>query len=594
MSSNFIQNIQINNLNKRVNALSTEVANIVVGGAPVISGDIDMNNNSIKEIDQLIFNSANALEDIDGVLTFNNQSLAKESDLANYQLKTSNDNLDMNGHMINNINGFELIDNTNNGAIKNFTLINGGLVSSNEEDVRLYLYTNESGDLPYNLNCGGNLLSNVGSIGFTNNSSVLTTSDGVNLNFDGNKIAQYALTDDINGQNQHGLRQITGVQLTAGGGLTFGTQNELAVNQTSQLLTYNNDVVITASDLATYLPPPEWVGTATTSLNMQNYNITNITNLTAGAVNPNSINFNNDTSKKLTYLNGNLQFQGATVLTSSDLASYLPASSFYPTADQDLNLNEYSIRNGSVGEFNAINLAGNTNYHLSATADGLLYNSNVVITENNLDSKLPSVVNAFTQINFNSDSNCDLTGITDGLFYRGLQIATLQEIEAFGIEYSSQNAQQHAIYNLSGVGFNTSDLQLTMNNTGDALWSGATILTSANTNIPPANQSYSVNNQNSLILPTISINANSTTYLKGTVVSSTFVIEFSAIALNIGGTDPVFIADSQTTTMIYEASNSTFNEVYFNETNAGVYFAISFKSNITDTILCKIEKMSNI
>ena len=53
--SNFIQNIQINNLNKRVNALATEVANIVVGGAPVISGDIDMNNNSITEIEQLIY-----------------------------------------------------------------------------------------------------------------------------------------------------------------------------------------------------------------------------------------------------------------------------------------------------------------------------------------------------------------------------------------------------------------------------------------------------------------------------------------------------------------------------------------------------------
>jgi hypothetical protein len=591
--SNFFENLKLNNLQKKVNALATEVSNIIVGGAPVISGDIDMNNNSIKEIEQLIFNSGNAFIENNGIMTFANKELLTTNDLIPYQLQTSNSDFDLNNHKLWNINGLEIIDNTVPGTTKNFTLINGGLVSADGADTRLYLYTNESGDQPHYLNFGTYALENVGSIEFGTNGSSLTSTDGESLLYNGREIASYQLLDDINGQNQHSLRQITGIQMTSGGGLTFGTQNELTVDPDSQNLTYNNVPIVNASDFQSYLPPPQWVNTATSSLNMQNYNITNINNLVSGAVGPNSINFNNDTSKKLTVLNGDLQYQGATVITNSDFASYLPPANFYPTANQDLNMNNYSIRDASVGEFNAINLAGNTNYHLSATADGLLYNNNVVITESNIDSNLPSVVNAFTRINFNSDSNCDLTGITDGLFYRGLQLAYMQDVEAVGLEYNSQNAQQNAIYNLSGVGFSASDLQLTMNNDGDALWSGATILTSANTNIPPANQTYNVSDQSSLILPNISINPNSVNYIKGTIIGSSFVVEVSAVAINVGGEDPAWVVDTQTTNIIYGPSNSTFNEVFFNATNAGVYLAIQFKEPITDTIAAKIEKVYN-
>ena len=59
-----------------MNAWASEVSAIIVGGAPVISGDLDMNNNSISEIDQLVFNSGYALTVNNGNLTYDNYQIS--------------------------------------------------------------------------------------------------------------------------------------------------------------------------------------------------------------------------------------------------------------------------------------------------------------------------------------------------------------------------------------------------------------------------------------------------------------------------------------------------------------------------------------
>jgi hypothetical protein len=278
--SNFIQSIQINNLNKKVNALATEVSNIIVGGAPVISGDIDMNNNSISEIDQLIFNSGRALIDENGTLNFNNENIIGESQLANYQAKVSSDNLDMNNFSLFNVNGFQVVDNTNGGTTKDFTLINGGLVSNNGSDVRLYLYVNESLEFPTNLDFHLYPLRNVGSIEFQNGGT-LTSTDNSSVLFNGNELAAYTMTNDFNGVNQYALRQIANLTLTSGGGLLFGgVQNKLVPDaDDDSTLLYQNIPIITASNISDYFPAPVFVPEATSSLNMGNYNITNTNGL---------------------------------------------------------------------------------------------------------------------------------------------------------------------------------------------------------------------------------------------------------------------------------------------------------------------------
>ena len=557
-TSNFIQTIQISNLTKKYNALATTVSNIIVDGAPVIQGDVDMNGNSIVEIDQLVFNTNHALADDNGTLQFANKNVVIEDDLENYQLKVADANLDMNNHSLLNVNGFQLIDNTSAGATHDFTLINGGLVSNDSADVRIYLYTNESAGFPSNLDFRDYPLSNVGPIHFSGG-SVLAASDDTGISVNGNEITTYTLQNDLNGVNQYALRQVSTVQITSGGGVLFGgVQNKLVPDADDDTtLLYQNIPIITSNNISDYAPPPVFVSTANSNLNMGNYNITNCNNAVSAAVGTNSINFNNDPSKKLTVLGGDLQYQGATVLTNSDIASYIPAPSFVATANADLNMNNYAVRDCTVGEFNSINFAGNSNYHLSATADGLLYN--------------------------------------------GVQVASINDVQDNSIIFNNIDAKQNKLTNLSGVGFgggsnpqNLESTPLTMSNTGDLLWNESIILTEANSNIPPANVIYQCTDSMGIITNTITINPNSMNYLKGTAVGSTFVIEFSAIAINIGGDDPAFIPDSETTNIIHAPSDTAFDLVGFNATSAGVYFGIAFKQPTTDTIVIKIENINNL
>jgi hypothetical protein len=557
MSSNFIQNVQINNLGKKLNALATQVANLQVSGSDVIAGDIDMNNNSIVELNQLVFNSGHALVDDVGRLVFANNDVVVSNDLDSYQLKVANGNLDMNNNSILNVNGFQIVDNTESGAIKDFTLINGGLVSNNSADVRLYLYANESADYPSYLNFRTYPIENVGSVEFTGGAT-LTSTDNETLMFNNNEVATYTLSNDINGVNQYGIRQVSNVSITNGGGVLFGgVQNKLVpeADNESNLL-YQNVALVSASNISDYLPDPVFVGTATSNLNMGNYSIINTNAMVSQSVGTNSLNFNNDPSKKLTVLGGDLQYQGSNVVLASDFNSYLPAPSFISTATTDLNMNNYNVNLADLGQFNAIN--------------------------------------------FNANSDYCLNVVSDLLTFRGGPLATVSDIYDTSIIFNNIDCKQHSFTNLSGIGFgggndpqNLEAVQLTMSPDGNLLWNEYVVLNEANSNVQPAPTIYNVSDANSLLTNNITLNPNSFNYFTGLAVGSTFCVKFEALATNIGGDDPAWVPETQSTSIIYESSDTSFESFNFNATNAGVYFAIGLKPNTTDAILLKYENYNN-
>jgi hypothetical protein len=53
--SSFINNIKLNNLTHKVNLLQSDITALEVGTVPPIRGDLDMNNNNVKDVNNLIF-----------------------------------------------------------------------------------------------------------------------------------------------------------------------------------------------------------------------------------------------------------------------------------------------------------------------------------------------------------------------------------------------------------------------------------------------------------------------------------------------------------------------------------------------------------
>ena len=53
--SSYINGIKLNNLTHRVNTLQSDITALEVGTIPPIHGDLDMNNNNVKDVNNLIF-----------------------------------------------------------------------------------------------------------------------------------------------------------------------------------------------------------------------------------------------------------------------------------------------------------------------------------------------------------------------------------------------------------------------------------------------------------------------------------------------------------------------------------------------------------
>ena len=356
--SNFITDLKVNNLTKKLNALSAEVQALVVGGAPVIEGDLDMNSHSINEIYNLSFTGGADLTIDNGNLQYDSDTLISASALTDtigpYQKQISENNFDLNNHYITNTIAIQMIDAQDNTLpLRNFLTFNGNLVSSNYADVRQYLFTNQTGSEPHFLDIAGQQLDRVGAVQFTD-SSILTSSDS-NLYYNNNEIATYNLSNDINGQNNYGLRQLDGINLKSGASIEFTSANELGV--LSSDLVYNGSIIITQANFGNYLPPGDFIPLANQDLNMENFNIDNIGTVDCQAVNPVAINFSGNAGQKLTVLGGVLKYANNEVLTRNNLPNDIflvrgtatPTTPFTYTIPNDGSDSSYYIKGEALG-----------------------------------------------------------------------------------------------------------------------------------------------------------------------------------------------------------------------------------------------------
>ena len=301
--SNFIQNIQINNLTRQLNGLATTVSNMQVGGAPTIAGNIDMNNYSLTEVNSIQFNNNTTLEPAGSNLEFNGEAIVLQSDLADYQQNPSSSDLDMNQHNILNIN-----DNLNfkNAGVQ-------GNISFNN-----YVF-----EIDRDLSLNDNIIRDVGGI-YSNN---FFLKEGPNYQ----QLLQYnegLYTISSAGSD---TRAYINVQLDPAGkaaskfntnflnnpitnltSLTFQNQNTnaqqtLTINSSDNSLVYNNSVVITAANINNYED-----NNITSDTNFNNNNLYNVDSLIFS------------TSDTLTIASSNLQYNGEIVVTAATIGEYLP------------------------------------------------------------------------------------------------------------------------------------------------------------------------------------------------------------------------------------------------------------------------------
>ena len=62
--SSFINGIKLNNLTHKVNGLQADITALEAGTVPPIHGDLDMNNNNVKNVNNLMFLDGTALHSL--------------------------------------------------------------------------------------------------------------------------------------------------------------------------------------------------------------------------------------------------------------------------------------------------------------------------------------------------------------------------------------------------------------------------------------------------------------------------------------------------------------------------------------------------
>jgi hypothetical protein len=304
--SNFIQNIQINNLTRQLNGLSTTVANLQVGGAPLIAGDIDMNQHSITELNSIQFNNNTTLEPSGANLEYDGEVVVLANTLADYQQNPSASDLDMNNKNI--INVKNNINFNNSGVLGNFSFNN-------------YVF-----EIDRDFNVDGNSLRNVGGIytnsifladGPTNYQQFFHYNEGFyTIATGGNDTRAY-----INVQTDAAGRTLgkyntnfLNTPITNLTSLTFQNQNTnaqqtLTINSSDNSLVYNSNTVITAANISQYEISNVVISS---DVDYENNSITNL----------NSIEFS--TSDVLLVASDNLEYNNSIVITEANIDGYLP------------------------------------------------------------------------------------------------------------------------------------------------------------------------------------------------------------------------------------------------------------------------------
>jgi hypothetical protein len=371
-----IQNIKINNLIKNLNDLETIVANLQIGGAPVISGNIDMNNNDITELKNLVFNTNDTVDINAGNLEYNNSVVVTAENISQYEtanggfINLATSDLNMQNHSIN--------------SISSLTLSGSGIIN-----------------LPYGVANQLQVRSTDSALTYQSN-EILTEENLTNF-LPATEFVNIA--DDNLNMTNHNIQNISSLSLSGAGVINFpyGSSNQLQVGS-DDILRYQNNEIVTSANFDTFQTASSFVGTANADLNMANFNIRN-----ASVIEPDNVNFGGNTNNKLTVLNGDLEYQGDVVITSGNYTNYITSDTgFVGTATTNLNMSNYDISN--VGNLTVENLNFNgQNVVLQSGIESEMHVSNEGIQmTNNQSVMLTSNTYPSTAIDFNGNFTIEL------------------------------------------------------------------------------------------------------------------------------------------------------------------------------------------
>ena len=176
--SNYVLSIKVNNLQRELNTLENTVANLQIGGETVISGNLQMNDYSIQEINTLQFNTGEVLETSSGNLVFNEDTVVTSSNIGTYQQYAASDNFDLQGNYL--LNAGKI---TFEGSINPLMVVSDNILWNNNPIVtsaNISNYESYTANQDYDLD--GNSLTNTNSIIFTD-STILKSNEATEVTY---------------------------------------------------------------------------------------------------------------------------------------------------------------------------------------------------------------------------------------------------------------------------------------------------------------------------------------------------------------------------------------------------------------------------
>ena len=262
----FLNNMKLNNLQRDVNALQTQVQNIVATGTGIITTDIDLNSHSLTEVENIIFSSGLSIgggsTGSTGLFVNNTERLITNSIYTDF--------------------------NVNNHNVLGVAAL--GWQSGHLLQADMGQLTFDGTPIAFQnaaIAMGSNALTDVGEILFTAGDQ-LTVSNGV-LTFQSSDVVTagtigsyiYSASENLN-MNSH---QITNCLSVATEKVDIGTDCTLMPGEGAGSLTLNNNELVTSANIESYISGSTsagWTGIASSDLNMDDHSITNVSSLNFG------------------------------------------------------------------------------------------------------------------------------------------------------------------------------------------------------------------------------------------------------------------------------------------------------------------------
>ena len=208
----YLLNIKVNNLARDLNDLEDTVANLQIGGAPNIAGDLQMNDHSIQEINTLEFNSNHVLAVSNSDLTYDNGIVVTADNIDSYVSAfnpTATEDLNMGGHYVIDAGKITflgstyplLVDNSNN------VTWNGDVIVTSDNIGNYQKYTASQ-----NLNMNGNAITNTTNVAFTDTTELRSANASAVTYTLNPSTTQNGNTFVVGGGNSGGFRSNQSIQ----------------------------------------------------------------------------------------------------------------------------------------------------------------------------------------------------------------------------------------------------------------------------------------------------------------------------------------------------------------------------------------------